>query len=158
MFHDTGTGMSVHLSGHTVWWVWWAFLLTPTKGSKEGPPCGRRSCSQRVLDWCKFHGMFICLPVCFTVCLLISLDLDGYRACIDPARPRKGLETHIRSHRLDTLDTDRKAHQTKPNQKTGKFNVISFSRDAWLLRLIASHQLTLIFIESTCGIYLRRGW
>ena len=24
-----------------------------TKGSKEGPPCGRRSCSQRVLDWAR---------------------------------------------------------------------------------------------------------
>ena len=25
----------------------------PTKGSKEGPPCGRRSCSPRVLDWAR---------------------------------------------------------------------------------------------------------
>ena len=24
-----------------------------TKGSKEGPPCGRHSCSQRVLDWAR---------------------------------------------------------------------------------------------------------
>jgi len=26
----------------------------PTEGSKEGPPCGRRSCSQRFLDWVKY--------------------------------------------------------------------------------------------------------
>ena len=41
------------------------------------------------------YGMFHCydmLPrsvpsICFTICLFISPDLDGYRAYIDPARP-----------------------------------------------------------------------
>src|SRR6056300_828456 len=36
--------------------------------------------------------------ICFTICLFISPDLDGYRAYIDPARPRKYEATALHVH------------------------------------------------------------
>jgi hypothetical protein len=51
--------------------------------------------------------------MCFTICLFItgSPDLDGYRyryrAYIDPARPTKGPETQIRSHRVTLASNHR---------------------------------------------------
>ena len=39
-------------------WIGGLFLLresrAPTKGSQECPPCGRRSCFQRFLDWARY--------------------------------------------------------------------------------------------------------
>jgi hypothetical protein len=50
-----------------------------------------------------FRACNISFTICFTICLCISPDLDGYQGTKNetmcPERPTKGPETQIRSHR-----------------------------------------------------------
>jgi len=56
------------------------YVCVSVRAQGKGPENGREC----------FHDMFV-LDICFTICLFISPDLEGYRyrAYIDPARPRK---------------------------------------------------------------------